>query len=78
MWAQLIEGSSNPFPIRADIVPRPLPLSNRFDSLFRASYIVYLTSDIVGEAAYIDLFDTRLGVPPWKQQLQSPLREDLP
>ena len=23
MWAQLIEGSSNPFPILVDIVPRP-------------------------------------------------------
>ena len=49
MWAQLIEGSSNPFPILVDIVPRrPLPLSNWFYSLFRASYIIGLTSDIVG------------------------------
>ena len=48
MWAQLIEGSSNPFPILVDIVPRPLPLSNWFDSLFRASYIIGVTSDIVG------------------------------
>ena len=48
MWTQLIEGSSNPFPILVEIVPRPLPLSNWFDSLFRASYIIGVTSDIVG------------------------------
>ena len=37
--------SSSPRRIGWTSSPRPLPLSNRFDSLFRASYIVCLTSE---------------------------------